>query len=60
MVLSASGLPVKTPNLLQSGLGDALSDQLDVVERLLQIHQEGQRSSTYKLAVLIGLLDLCL
>ncbi len=37
-----------------------MSDQLDVVERLLQILQEGQRSSTYKLAVLIGLLDLCL
>jgi 5-methylcytosine-specific restriction endonuclease McrA len=37
-----------------------MSDQLDVVERLLQILHEGQRSSTYKLAVIIGLLDLCL
>jgi len=37
-----------------------LSDQLDVVERVLQILNEGSRSSTYKLAVLVGLLDLCL
>lgn len=36
-----------------------MSDQLDVVERVLQILQEGRRSSTYKHAVLIGLMDLC-
>ncbi|MFH1465456.1 MAG: HNH endonuclease domain-containing protein [Pseudomonadota bacterium] len=36
-----------------------MADQLDVVERVLQILAEGRRSSTYKLAVLVGLLDLC-
>ncbi len=36
-----------------------MSDQLDVVERVLQLLQEGRRSSTYKLAVLVALMDLC-
>ncbi len=37
-----------------------MSDQLDVVERVLQILEEGAAVSTYKYAVLLGLMDLCL
>ena len=37
-----------------------MSEQLEVVQRVLQLLKFGDRSSTYKHAVLIGLLDLCL
>ncbi len=36
-----------------------MADQLDVVERIPQILQGGAYSSTYKLAVLVALMDLC-
>ena len=37
-----------------------MGDRFDVVEHVLQTLKHGGRSSTYKHAVLIGLLDLCL
>jgi len=37
-----------------------MSGQFDVVEHVLELLQHGRRSSTYKHAVLIGLMDLCL
>jgi hypothetical protein len=36
-----------------------MGDELDVVERVLQILEGGATSSTYKYAVLLGLIDLC-
>jgi len=36
-----------------------MAEQLDVVERVLQILDHGRYTSTYKLAVLVGLMDLC-
>lgn len=36
-----------------------MAEQLDVVERVIQILQQGAYNSTYKLASLVGLLDLC-
>ncbi len=37
-----------------------MGDQIDVVDHILQLLKHGRRSSTYKHAVLIGLMDLCL
>ena len=37
-----------------------MGDRFDVVEHVLEILKHGGRSSTYKHAVLIGLMDLCL
>ena len=37
-----------------------MTDPLQVVERVLQIVEESRTTSTYKLAVLLGLIDLCM
>jgi 5-methylcytosine-specific restriction endonuclease McrA len=37
-----------------------MSEPVEVVERVLQILASGSYTSTYKLAVLVGLMDLCL
>lgn len=36
-----------------------MADPLDTVEHVLQVLQDGARTTTYKFAVLVGLMDLC-
>jgi 5-methylcytosine-specific restriction endonuclease McrA len=37
-----------------------MADQIDVVSHVLELLQHGKRTTTYKHAVLIGLMDICL
>lgn len=58
--MSRSGEPVHSGRTRGMPDGTAVPTPVEVAERVLAILQEGSFTATYKHAVLVGLLDLCL